>query len=103
MQSEDLNVAQVIKNQIGARALFMIGARKFLAGLKSLQFQVGRNPKGITTVVVKLAEDDTYTVEAWVIRAGNALRVRKVEEVTQVYNSEVAQAVSAVTGLAVSL
>lgn len=65
-----LNIANVIKHQIGANTLMCIGAHQLFAIPESetilggLQFKVSRNPKMKQggTVVIKLMPSDTYAV-----------------------------------------
>jgi len=56
-------VAETIRQQIGGRALFMLGAKQLAATDDGLRFRIGRNAKGVTHVIVKLDPSDTYTVE----------------------------------------
>ena len=65
-------IAQTIADQIGRRALTMIGASTFLALESALAFKVGRNPKGASHVTVTLAPDDTYTVKSERLRMSRA-------------------------------
>lgn len=58
-------IGQTIANQIGNRAFVMMGARSLVTLEDGLQFKIGRNPKKITTIVVRLDPNDTYTVEFW--------------------------------------
>ena len=59
----DLTVANIIKDQIGPKAFFMMGAANLLGDESSLTFKVGRNPRSVSHVRVTLDADDTYTVE----------------------------------------
>lgn len=60
----DLTVANTIRDQLGGnRFTAMTGAKMFVGDTRSLSFQIGRNPKGVTHVKITLDADDTYTVE----------------------------------------
>lgn len=55
-------VAETIREQIGGRAFYMMGAKHLLASADSLTWKIGRNAKSVTHVTVKLTPADTYTV-----------------------------------------
>ena len=61
----DMHVANTIRDQIGHRALTMMGARNLTGDTDRLIWKVGRNAKRVTAVVVILDPSDTYTVEFW--------------------------------------
>jgi|LNFM01.1.fsa_nt_gb hypothetical protein len=60
-----MNPATIIRNQIGKRALFMIGAKDLWSENEGRTFRckVGRNAKGVNLLQITLADDDTYTVK----------------------------------------
>lgn len=59
----NLEVAKIIAQQIGNKALVMIGAKGLAGDEKSLKFKIGRNPKRITHIRVTLTSLDLYTME----------------------------------------
>jgi hypothetical protein len=101
-------IAQTIKEQIGNRALVMIGAKDLLAGDNYLSLHVGRNPRGATHIRVALEPDDTYTVESlrWRHKRINGipeLTKTVIASTSDVYAEQLCQAIEAVTGLYTSL
>ncbi len=77
----DMNIANEIAKQIGAKAFFMMGSKKTLIGGKdNLSFKVMRNGKKVTHIRVTLDASDTYTVEfirCWGTKAPNVLKTVK--------------------------
>lgn len=61
---------QTTLNQIGKGILMSCGARDFVGGPDSLMFRVGSARNKIEKVIVKLGQDDTYTVRYVAMRAG---------------------------------
>ena len=76
---ETLNVANEIRNQIGNRALFMIGAKNLAGTSNSLSFKIGRNSKSVTHIKIELTAMDDYTVSFFRIRGTsfNTISVHK--------------------------
>ena len=76
-------IAQEIKNQIGQKAIVMMGASFWTAGARSLTFKVGRGAKGkngsVTHVKVTLEPTDTYRIETFFVR-GASFKTREVIE-----------------------
>jgi hypothetical protein len=65
----NLQIANTIREQIGHRALFWIGASNFVGDKDSLTFKVKRNPSGTTHLKIQLDEGlDLYTGTAYKIR-----------------------------------
>jgi len=101
-------IAQTIADQIGRRAMVMIGAKDLLAGDNYLSMHVGRGPRGATHVRVVLEPDDTYTVESIACRHvrhnGIPELTRKViASTSDIYAEQLCQAIETVTGLYTSL
>lgn len=99
-RTERLERAEIIRQQIGHRAMVMIGAREMVATERGLQFRVGANAKKVTHIVVELAADDTYTM-TFSARRGGRYAVRAV--VDGVYCDGLNQVIQAETGLYTSL
>lgn len=96
----DMTTATTIRNQIGNKALFMIGAKNLAGDEKSFHFKVGRNSMGVTHVVVTLNSLDTYDMEFLACRAGN----RKVKaEANGVYADMLNSMIETHTGLYTNL
>ncbi len=95
-------VAETVRDQIGHRALFMIGARDFVAlnaDGGGLRFAI-RGSRAGNRITVALDPSDTYTVTLSRHRAGKETAVR---EVPFVYASDLGTIIESLTGLRVSL
>jgi len=68
--------AKAIQQQIGGKALYMIGAKNVAGGadpqtgLGYLSFRIGKNTKGVNYIKVQLNGMDTYDVEYGKVRGG---------------------------------
>lgn len=98
--TDTMAVANTIRDQVGGRALFMLGARDLLGSADSLKFRVARNDKGVTHVVIKLDPSDTYTVEFFAVRG---LKCREIASVPFVYADSLNRVIESHTGLRTSL
>jgi len=108
--SNNVEIANTILEQIGGRALFMIGAAKKpkVAIEKGVSIKLGagaRHPEGgkVTHLEIVLAADDTYTFRA--IRYNTrAKEMRKVlSETSGVYADMLGHMIRSTTGFATSL
>ena len=65
--SENLKIANTIKNQISGKSLFMLGAKNLCAVDNGLSFRIGRNSKRVNYIKITLNGKDLYNVEfGWV-------------------------------------
>jgi len=96
-----MTVGQTIAQQIGNKAFTMMGAKNLVQTEKSLQWQIGRNSKGITHVIVALAPTDTYTVQF--IKINRKYTVTKVVTVDDVYVDSLHTTIENNIGLYLSL
>lgn len=72
-------VAETIRQQIGHKALYMIGAKNLLAHDDALSFKIGRNSKSVNYVKITLTPADLYDIKfSWVTKNGE--KVRSSEE-----------------------
>lgn len=94
------NVAEIIRDQIGHRALYMIGAKQFATSGNDLRFRIGRNSKSVNIVRVTLTEQDTYDVEYGYAR-GTSYKVRSTE--SGIYADMLHASIERNTGLYTSL
>ena len=100
------SIASIIREQIGIRAIFMMGASCMLDHGDGLGFKVSRNPRGVSHVKVTLAGDDTYTV-----RFSRYRTVRRtmetietvISEEREVYAEDLHRVLNNGTGLYLSL
>lgn len=97
--NETPSVAKVIRDQIGARALYMIGAKDLLAAPRALSFRI-RGSSKINSIHVALADDDTDTVGFFRIRGA---RITLVSTVESVYADSLRTVIERHTGLYTSL
>jgi len=98
-----MSIATIIRDQIGGRAFYMMGARNLVDTGQGLRWQVDRNAKRITHVHVTLDPSDTYTVEF--IRVGRApkRRVETLASHSDIYCDQLHSVIEAETGMALSL
>jgi hypothetical protein len=93
------NVAQIIAQQLGGKALFMLGAKDMVACPDALMFRIGRNAKSINKIVVRLDPSDTYTVEFWRGRSN----LRMVSSFSDIYVDSLHGLIESETGMYTSL
>lgn len=95
-----VQVATIIRDQIGAQALSMIGASKLAAGENDLSFKIGRNSKSINYVRISLNGLDLYDMEFIRVRAG---KITTVSEANGVYDDMLRPMIEKHTGLYTNL
>lgn len=101
-----MSIATIIADTIGARALYLIGAKNLIDIGDGLTFKIGRNPGraggkgGVTHITVKLNASDTYDVE-FVACRGTSLKVRAAH--AGIYCDGLHRVIEAETGLVVAL
>ena len=100
METTNYHIAKEIANQIGNRALFMIGAKNLAAGEKTLSFKIGRNSMGVNYVRITLTPLDLYKMEFMSIR-GTSVKVKS--EVDGIYNDMLNRMIEKHTGLYTSI
>ncbi len=99
-QQDGLAVANTIREQIGGRALFMLGAFNLLGDDRSLSFRI-RGCRDGNLISVRLDPSDTYTVK--LLKVGGRAGVVEVASWPLVYCDELRYAIERITGLATSL
>ena len=94
-----MTVANTITQQIGNRALTMLGAKDLMGDKDSLTFRIGRNAQGVTHIKVRLDPSDTYTMQF--LRKGRAPRYehKVVSEVDDVYAEDLRRIIELKTGM----
>ena len=96
----DMNVAKIIHEQIGHKAMVMIGAKSFVASDTSLGFKIGHNAGKWTHIRVELTGADLYKMtffRFW----GCDIKAQK--EVDGLYFDGLRPAIREATGMATSL
>jgi len=93
-------IANIIKDQLGHKALYMIGAKDLTGSENALSFRIGRNCKSVNAIKITLEPSDTYTVEfLYVSKRGVKVRA-KCEDV---YCDSLHQVIERHTGMYTSL
>jgi hypothetical protein len=95
-----MNIAQTIAQQIGSKALFMIGAKNLVAGKNYLQMRIGRNVSGWNVLKIVLNGLDLYNLTFYKIRK---LDVSKEKTVDNIYCDQLCDIIESETGLRTSL
>ena len=101
-QGQLMKTANVIINQLGNRALMMLGAKN-LMGLKDdagLTFKIGRNSKKVTHIRITLTSMDLYDVEYIYVRGTT---IKTTNESNSIYNDMLLNDIEVNTGLYTSL
>ena len=96
----DMTIANTIRDQIGRPACAMIGAKNFVGGKYELSFKIGRNPKRVSHIRVRLSPDDLYEVEFIRVRG---IKVETVKEWFGVHAESLLTVIESSTGLRTSL
>jgi len=89
-------VATIIRDQIGGKALYMIGAKNLLASENSLSFKIMRNSKGVSHIRITLTPMDEYDMEFLSCRAGT---IKTKSEIKGRHFNELCKAIELNTGL----
>jgi len=96
--------ADIARDQIGPKALYMIGAKDFIfgksGGKNSLVFKIMRNSKGVSHIRMRLTSLDLYDMEFLAIRAGK-IKVKSKEK--GVYGDQLGVMIKKNTGLNIRL
>lgn len=75
INTNDMNVAQTIANQIGNKALYMLGAQNLAGSENSLQFKI-RGSRKVSHIKVELTSMDDYTITFYKVRKFESKEVR---------------------------
>lgn len=95
-----MNIAQTIAQQLGRKALFMIGAKNLMAGKDYLQMRLGRNSGGWNALKIALNGLDLYDMTFYKIRK---LTVTKEKTVDNIYFDQLRDIIETETGMRTSL
>lgn len=95
----DMMVAETIRDQIGSRALYMLGAHTLVGDTNSLKFHI-RGSRACNVIVIKLDPSDTYTVT---FAKSRGMSWKVVKEVSDVYVDSLHRLIETTTGLYTSL
>lgn len=96
-----LQVAETIRDQIGQKAMYMLGAKNVCGGENFLQFRTMKTAKGMGNhIKVELSPADTYTVTFTRIHGMN---FKVTAEVENVYADQLNAIIEKNTGLCTSL
>ena len=95
-----MNIAQTIAQQLGNKALFMIGAKNLMAGKDYLQMRLGRNSGNWNALKIALNGLDLYDMTFYKLRK---LTVTKEKTVDNIYCDQLCDIIESETGLRTSL
>lgn len=96
----DKTVASIIAQQIGHKALFMIGAKNLCAGKDRLVMKIGRNVKGWNYLRIVLNGLDLYDMTFQRIRS---CKIADEITVNNIYCDQLCDVIESHTGLRTSL
>ena len=100
MNLVDLDIANTIRDQIGNKALVMIGASNYVAIKKGIRFNIGKNESQVTHIEVYLNVHDLYDVTFYNCEANQLNVINKIEGV---YFAELAEVIEEGTGMRTNL
>jgi len=90
-----MNVAKNIIDQLGSKALFMLGAKDLAASNDGLSFKI-RGSKSFTNITIKLNGSDLYDVTFYKVRAG---KISREDINTDIYVDQLHKMIEQKTGL----
>lgn len=94
--------AQEIFNQIGNKALVMMGAKNKVYSTKegAITFKIGRNAGKVTHIKIYLNAKDLYDIKFYRIYGGKS---KVLKEYNDLYNNQIHSVIENVTGMYLSL
>ena len=95
-----MNIAQTIAQQLGHKALFMIGAKNLMAGKDYLQMRLGRNAGNWNALKIALNGLDLYDMTFYKIRK---FTITKQKIVDNIYCDQLCDIIESETGLRTNL
>lgn len=95
-----LEIATIIRNQIGHKALYMIGAKNIMGDVDYLQFKIMRNSKKITYIKITLV-NDLYNIEFF--KVNRKYDKIMISEVNGIYADMLESVIGDETGLITKL
>jgi hypothetical protein len=98
--AEKNKVGTIIAQQLGNKALFMIGAKNIVAGPDYLQFRLGRNANSWNVLKIRLNGLDLYDMTFYRIRK---LKITSQKTIDNIYVDQLHDIIESETGLRTSL
>jgi len=102
-----VSVATTIRDQIGHKALYMMGAKNLIDhGSESpggLSFKIGRNVGRVTHIRISLTDDDLYTVEFIRISRAPDYHREILSTHEGIYFDQLCDLIGAVTGMTLTM
>ncbi len=95
-----MNTAQIIAQQLGHKALYMIGAKNLIAGKDYLQMKLGRNAGNWNKLKIGLNGLDLYDMTFYKIRK---LAITHQKTLSNIYCDQLRDIIETETGLRTSL
>lgn len=99
MNDATMLVAETIREQLGGRTLYMLGAKDLVGDANGLQFAI-RGSRKVSKIRIELTPADTYTVRFY---RGRGLNLKEIASVEDVYVDSLHQTIEKYTGLITSL
>ena len=96
------NIAATIQNQIGNRALYMLGAKNLIDHGDALSFRI-RGSRKANYIKVTLDPSDTYSIEFKKLGRAPAYKVTDVADFSGVYVDSLHAIIERTTGLYTSI
>jgi hypothetical protein len=96
----DMTVANTIRDHLGHKCLYMLGAKNLIGSTGSLSFRIGGNDKGVNAVRITLNPMDLYDVAFYKIRGS---KVATLSEREGVYAEDLHAVIESETGMRTSL
>ena len=102
-QTKDPAIAETIRQQIGRKALFMLGAKNLIDVGNGLSFRV-RGSRTVNYIAIELdAGTDTYSVRTAKIGRAPNFKVSNDQTATFIYADQLHSLIESTTGLRTSL
>lgn len=95
-KATEKRVANTIREQIGPKSFYMMGAKNLTITGRGLTWKIGRNAKSVSHVSVTLRGDDTYTVKTIRCRAG---KIKTLSEHEGIYVDMLHEIIESETGM----
>jgi hypothetical protein len=97
----DMTVANTIRDQLGHRCLYMLGAKNLAGDSTSLRFKIGQNNHGVNWIKISLNGMDLYDMTFMWCRPGRDGVVKS--EVSDIYAEDLHSVIESETGMRTTL
>ena len=97
----DMTIANTIRDQLGHRCLYMLGAKNLIGFADGLAFRIGQNANGVNWVRITLNSMDLYDLKFMWCRVGHDGIVKSAA--SDVYAEDLHAVIESGTGMRTSL